>query len=81
MAENQGLLSRGWSPVGRNKRYIIWFYVLNLFLGLFGTVAFWNQTGAILDHSFSLPPAHGTTSDRRLRPHQKPVRWDHALGL
>jgi hypothetical protein len=51
MAENQGLLSSGWSMVGRNKRYIVWFYVLNLFLGLFGTVAFWNQAGAILDHS------------------------------
>jgi hypothetical protein len=35
----------------RNKRYIVWFYVLNVFLGLFGTVAFVNQAGAILDHS------------------------------
>jgi hypothetical protein len=34
-----------------NKRYIVWFYVLNLFLGLFGTVAFVNQAGTILDHS------------------------------
>jgi hypothetical protein len=34
-----------------NKRYIAWFYVLNLFLGLFGTVAFVNQAGTILDHS------------------------------
>jgi hypothetical protein len=37
--------------VGRNKRYIIWFYLLNLLLGLFGTVAFFNQAGTILDHS------------------------------
>jgi hypothetical protein len=35
----------------RNKRYIAWFYVLNLFLGLFGTVAFVNQASTILDHS------------------------------
>jgi hypothetical protein len=35
----------------RNKRYIVWFYVLNLFLGLFGTVAFVNLAGGILDHS------------------------------
>ena len=34
-----------------NKRYILWFYVLNLLLGLFGTVAFVNQAGTILDHS------------------------------
>lgn len=51
MAENQGLISSGWSMVGRNKRYIVWFYVLNLFLGLFGTVAFFTQAGTILDHS------------------------------
>ena len=35
----------------RNKRYIVWFYVLNIFLGLFGTVVFVNQVGSILDHS------------------------------
>jgi hypothetical protein len=51
MAENQGLLSSGWSLVGRNKRYIVWFYVLNLFLGLFGTIAFFTQAGTVLDHS------------------------------
>ena len=34
-----------------NKRYIVWFYVLNIFLGLFGTVVFVNQVGSILDHS------------------------------
>ena len=51
MTENQGLLSSGWSMVVRNKRYIVWFYVLNLLLGVFGTVAFVNQAGAILDHS------------------------------
>src|SRR6266404_8954921 len=51
MAENAGLLSSGWSMAGRNKRYIVWFYVLNLLLGLFGTVAFFNQAGPILTHS------------------------------
>jgi hypothetical protein len=51
MAENQGLLSSGWSMVGRNKRYIAWFYLLNLTLAEFGTSAFRNQAHAILDHS------------------------------
>jgi hypothetical protein len=51
MAGNQGLLSSGWSMVGRNKRYIIWFYVLNVALAWFGTVAFSNQAHEILDHS------------------------------
>jgi hypothetical protein len=51
MNENKGLLSNGLGMVLRNKRYIVWFYVLNGFLGLFGTVAFVNQAGSILDHS------------------------------
>jgi hypothetical protein len=51
MSEHKGLLSSGLSMVLHNKRYIVWFYVLNLFLGLFGTVAFVNQAGTILDHS------------------------------
>jgi hypothetical protein len=51
MSENKGLLSSGLGMVLRNKRYIVWFYVLNLLLGLFGTVAFVNQAGTILDHS------------------------------
>ncbi len=51
MSEHKGLLSSGLGMVLHNKRYIVWFYVLNLFLGLFGTAAFVNQAGAILDHS------------------------------
>src|ERR1035437_10690222 len=51
MTENKGLLSSGLGMVLRNKSYVVWFYVLNLFLGLFGTVAFVNLAGGILDHS------------------------------
>src|SRR5271165_2983963 len=51
MAEKQGLLSGGWSRLGRNKRYIVWFYLLNLTLAEFGTSAFRNQAHTILDHS------------------------------
>jgi hypothetical protein len=51
MAENQGLLSSGWSMLGRNKRYIVWFYVLNIVLAWFGTAAFSNQAHEMLDHS------------------------------
>src|ERR1700692_1610611 len=54
MSENKGLLSGGLSMVLRNKRYIVWFYVLNVLLGLFGTVAFVNQVGTVLAHR--LPP-------------------------
>src|ERR1700730_8694520 len=59
MRENKNLLSSGLDMVLHNKRYILWFYVLNLLLGLFGTVAFVNQAGPILDHSLQ--------SDRLLR--------------
>src|ERR1700689_623787 len=51
MSKNPGLLSSGLGMVLRNKRYIVWFYLLNLLLGLFGTAAFSNQAGTILDHS------------------------------
>ena len=51
MNENKSLLSGGLDMVRHNKRYIVWFYVLNVFLGLLGTVAFVNQAGTILDHS------------------------------
>ncbi len=51
MTENRGLLGSGWGMVTHNKRYIAWFYVLNLLLGAFGTVAFVNQAGTVLDHS------------------------------
>jgi len=51
MAEKQGLLSSGWSMVGRNKRYIVWFYLLNLTLAEYGISAFRNQAHDILDHS------------------------------
>lgn len=51
MSKNPGLLSSGLGMVLRNKRYIVWFYLVNLLLGLFGTAAFANQVGTILDHS------------------------------
>jgi hypothetical protein len=50
MAE-QGLLSGGWDRMARNKRYIVWFYVLNVMLAWLGAGAFQNQAHAMLDHS------------------------------
>jgi hypothetical protein len=51
MAENQNLLSSGWSRVMQNKRYIVWFYVLNLALAVLGAATFFNQAHDYLDHS------------------------------
>lgn len=53
MAENQGILSSGWSIVANNKRYIAWFYLLNLSLAEYGTAAFRNQAHTVLDHSLA----------------------------
>jgi hypothetical protein len=51
MNENDGLLSQGAAMVGRNKRYIVWFYLLNLALAWFGGAAFREHAHGILDHS------------------------------
>jgi hypothetical protein len=51
MAENRDLLSSGWRRMTHNKRYIVWFYLLNVMLAWFGAGAFNNQVHSILDHS------------------------------
>ncbi|HUO13373.1 MAG TPA: hypothetical protein VMX38_00180 [Verrucomicrobiae bacterium] len=51
MTGNKGLLSAGWGMVARNKRYIFWFWLLNLTLAEFGASAFRRSAHAILDHS------------------------------
>ena len=53
MSNNKGLLSSGWGMVTRNKRYIFWFWLLNLTLAEFGTAAFRKSAHAILDHSLA----------------------------
>jgi hypothetical protein len=51
MNENKGILSGGWSMVMRNKRYIFWFWLLNLVLAAFGVSAFSEQAHHVLDNS------------------------------
>ena len=51
MSDNQGLLSSGFARVIRNKRYIVWFWLLNLTLGYFSTAGFREAAHTILDHS------------------------------
>jgi len=48
---NKGLLSSGLARVTHNKRYIVWFWLLNLALAWFGTSAFRQSAHAILDRS------------------------------
>jgi len=51
MNENRGLLGGGWNRLANNKRYIVWFYVLNLALAAFGAGTFYIQAHDFLDHS------------------------------
>ena len=51
MNEQKGILSSGLGMVLRNKRYIFWFWLLNLTLAEFGTAAFRRSAHGILDHS------------------------------
>ena len=51
MSEKTGLLSAGARIARRNKRYVIWFYLLNRMFAFLGTQSFGRQAGAILDHS------------------------------
>jgi len=53
MSGNKGLLSSALGMVARNKRYILWFWLLNLTLAEFGTAAFRKSAHSILDHSLN----------------------------
>lgn len=49
--DKKGILSSGLSRVMHNKRYIFWFWLLNLTLAEFATAAFRQSSHAILDHT------------------------------
>ncbi len=51
MNENTNLVSAGAGIAGRNKRYVVWFYLLNLVFAHFGASAFSKQAHRVLDHS------------------------------
>jgi hypothetical protein len=51
MSENTNLVSAGAAIAGRNKRYVVWFYLLNLVFAHFGATAFSDSAHGILDHS------------------------------
>jgi hypothetical protein len=53
MDENRGLLTSGLARVMRNKRYIFWFWLMNLTLAEFATSGFRKAAHAILDHSLN----------------------------
>lgn len=59
----RNLISSGLRTVLANKRYILWFWLLNLFLAILGTTAFRQSAHRILDHSLY---SEGVTQGFRL---------------
>lgn len=53
MNDQKGILSSGLGRVMRNKRYIFWFWLLNLTLAEFATSGFRKAAHSILDHSLN----------------------------
>ena len=51
MNDHKGLVGSGFSMVARNKRYIIWLWLLSVVLGGFGTAGLRESAHAILDQS------------------------------
>ena len=51
MNDRGSLSCSGFATVWRNKRYVFWFWVINLTLAEFGAGAYRNDIHAILDHS------------------------------
>jgi hypothetical protein len=51
MNEKTSLVSAGAAIVRRNKRYVVWFFLLNLAFAHFGATAFSDAAHGILDHS------------------------------
>ncbi len=51
MTEKPNILSNGMAIVRKSKRYVIWFYLLNLTLAWIGTGTFRQQASSVLDHS------------------------------
>jgi hypothetical protein len=51
MSENTNLLSAGGGIASRNKRYVVWFYLLNLVFAHSGAAVFSDNAHDILDHS------------------------------
>src|SRR5947209_12295625 len=61
--KKRNLLSSGLGMVLGNKRYIVWFWLLNLVIAFFGTSAFRESAHTILDHSLN---SDGLTQGFRL---------------
>jgi hypothetical protein len=51
MASKQNILSGGAAIAGRNKRYVVWFWLLNLALASIGGTPFSTHAHDLLDHS------------------------------
>jgi hypothetical protein len=86
MEEHKELLGSAWGRVAHNKRYIVWFYILNLALACLGAAAFSNQAHEYLDHSLlSTRLVHGmdigVVVEMFVQPEFGPVDAARAAGV
>lgn len=86
MAENRGWLSGGWDRLVHNKRYIVWFYLLNVAMASLGAAAFSNQAHDYLDHRLQAERlVHGldlgTVIELFAQPEFGPVHSANTAGL
>ena len=51
MNENRNLISTSAGVLGSHKRYVVWFYLLNLLFAWWGTGTFTSSARSIMDHS------------------------------
>lgn len=86
MQEKRSLISNGTSILRRNKRYVVWFYLLNLALAAVGATAFVQHARPLLDkslyadglvHGFDL----GVLTEVLARPEFGPMRASSAPAM
>lgn len=81
MDERSGILSSGFRILMRNKRYVVWFYLLNLVLAVMGALALQQGLGLILDKSlYSDGLLHGFDVFTFLELSSRPELAGHAVA-
>ncbi len=86
MNENRNLLSAGRQILRRHKRYVVWFYLLNLLFAWWGAAGFAGSAHTIMDHSlYSDRVLHGmdifALGDLFFRPEFGPMRSASASAM
>src|SRR5579884_3706826 len=81
MDEHSGILRSGTRILMRNKRYVVWFYLLNLALALMGSLALQRGLSLVLDKSlYADTLVHGFDVFTYLELSSRPELAGHAVA-